>query len=447
MAERGHIVLALLFVLLLSVSGLALLTRTDLHLKITAARKGKRLEAAALEQELVLNLHRYREKLAAADMNAFEEPENQFFNRDTFPDLREDQFACRHQFSRFTLSARDDFRVVRILDLVQVSRSGGRLSYAGRAEVDLYEGSLPAGEPGLLVAGSGAQAAAAFLADRGVEYRGSLLPLVGNFTVTRETGLLLSEALELGGSVPDWRRIREKFGLELSDAPIPPGVYPAHDGGELEAVFVQGDLEKLEFAARDGRQSIIFSRDGHDTVLSYSPGSGDAAWSGSDAPGVAGSLFAEKIIVHGSVWEIRQSGNAAFLPSARIELLASGRLVVRTGLASENLALGREKFPGLLLMTCDRDFFSGEEVGADVIIAAAGEQTIQAQVLAAGALVNEGGDVTLTGGLAAGDIENSGRLRIEAAAGDFSFAGHVRLQDFKFLKNFRLDFIEEGIDE
>jgi hypothetical protein len=446
-AERGHIVLALLFLLLLSVSGLALLTHTNLHLKIIAARKDKRLAAAALEQTLVLNLHRYREKLAAADMNAFQEPESEFFNPATFPDLTEGRFASRHQFSSFTLSAGDDFRVVRILDLVQVSRSGSRLSYAGRAGVDLFAGSLPVSEPGLLVAKGCAETPTAFLAGRGVEYSGSVLPLVGNFVVTREIGLLLSEALGLAGSVPDWRRIREKFNLEPSDAPIPPGVYLARDGEEVAAVFVQGDLQKLEFAAYAGRQFIVFCQDGRCCELSYSPGLGSMAWCGDDALAVAGSIFAEKIIVHGSVWDIRQSGNAAFLPAAQIEILASGRLVIRSGLEGENLALGKEKFPGLLLMTCDRDFFSGEEVNADIIIAASGGQTIQAQVLAAGALVNEGGDVALTGSLAAGDIENSGRLRIDAAAGDFAFDDHVRLQDFKFLKNFRVHFIQEGSDE
>ena len=157
MAERGQIVLALLFLLLLSVSGLALLTHTGLHLRIVAARKDRRLAAAALERTLVLNLHRYREKLGAADMNAFPEPESGFFNRGTFPDLLEDGFASRHQFSSIPLSAGDGFRVLRVLDLVQVSRDGGRLGFSGRAGVDLFQGSFSASEPGLLIARRGAE--------------------------------------------------------------------------------------------------------------------------------------------------------------------------------------------------------------------------------------------------------------------------------------------------
>lgn len=447
MAARGHIVLALLFLLLLSVSGLALLTATGLHLKIIAARKDKRLAAAALERTLVLELHRYREKLAAADMNAFLEPESEFFNRGTFPDVLEGGLASRHQFGCLSLRAGDGFRVVRILDLVQVSRSGGRQSFSGRAGVDLFQGSFSASEPGLLVTRRSAETPAAFLAGRGVDYSGSTVPLVGDFCVARETGPLLCETLGLPGQVPDWRLIREKFNLEPSGAPIPPGVYLVRDGEEVAAVFVEGDLEKLEFAAGDGRETIVFCQDGRCCELSYTPGLGSLAWGGGGAPAVDGALFGEKIIVHGNVWDIRQAGSAAFLPAARIELLACGRLVVRSGLESENLALGKEKFPGVLLMSCDRDFFSGETVNADVVIAASGAQTVQAQVVAAGALVNEGGDVEITGSLVAGDIENSGRVRIDAEPGDFSFDDVVRLQDCKFLKNFRVHFIQEGSDE
>ena len=68
-------------------------------------------------------------------------------------------------------------------------------------------------------------------------------------------------------------------------------------------------------------------------------------------------------------------------------------------------------------------------------------------MLAAGALVNEGGAVEITGSLVAGDIENAGRLQIDAAQGDFAFDDFVRLPEFKFLKNFRVHFIQEGSDE
>jgi len=444
MARRGNIVLSLLLMMLLAASGLALLAHSGLHFKIVAARRERRLEGAALEQSLVLCLHRFRERLASADMNAFPAPERDFFNNDTFPDSAQGADAICQRFSCYTLRSNGGFRVVRILDLVRAMRSGGRRAYVGRAGVDLYAGDIPAGELGLLVRQKSEESAEAFLAGRGVEYPASQLPQVGDFAARSDGERLLCAALGL--QVPDWRRIRERFGLEPSDAPIPSGIYLACGEGEVAAVFVQGDLQKLEFGAGDGWQSIAFTQDGRRCELRYRPGLPSLAWSGSGGPAVAGFTFGEKIIVHGSVWGIEQAGAAAFLHAARIELLANGRLVVRSGLLGENLELGKEKLPCLLLMTSDRDLFSGDTVNADVVFEGAGAKTIQAQVIAAGTLVNGDGRTEITGSLFAGGIENSGRLQVDAAAGEFAFDDYVRLSDFKFLKNFRVHFIQEDGD-
>jgi hypothetical protein len=444
---RGNIVLALMFALLLAASGLALLTHSDTHLRIIAARRDKRLEAAALEQALLFRLHGYREQLAAADMNAYAAPQSAFFNNATFPDLEADGALSRLRFQCLPVVAGNGFSCTRILAHVRCRQAEGRLEFAGRAGVDLLSGDIPAGEFGLLVTRGGAGSAAAFLAGRGVEYAGSQLPLVGDCELRMETGRLLCAALGLPVEVPDWRRIREKFHLEPSAAPIAPGVYLARDEGEVTAVFVEGDLEKLEFSAGDGRQCVAFSRDGRSQVLSYRPGEGALDWSGADGPAVAGARFGEKIIVHGSVWDITQSGTAAFLPESRLELLACGRLVVRTALEGGSLGLGKEKLPCLLLMTAANDFFSNEAIAADVVMDIAGAATVQAQVIAAGKLVNGNGSVEISGGLLAADIENSGRLRVGGADGRFALATGVRLPGFKLLKNFCVHFIQESADE
>jgi hypothetical protein len=446
MSRRGNVVLSLMFMMLVAAAGLGLLTRTGLHFRIVAARRERRLEGAFLEQALVLCLHRYRERLAAADMNAFPEPERDFFNNQAFPDPAQGTGACSQRFERRTLLPGPDFRVVRILDLIRACRGGGRLAYVGRAGVDLYAGDVPAGEFALAVRQPNEGSAAAFLAGRGVEYPGSLLPQVGDYDVSSDGEGLLREALKL--PVPDWRRIRERFGLEPSDAPVPRGVYLAGgDEGEVAAVFVQGDLEKLEFGADGGWQAVAFIQDGRRSELRYQPGLPSLEWSGGDGPAAAGSTFAEKIVVHGSVRCIEQAGAAAFLPEARIELLASGCLVIRSGLAGENLETGGERIPCLLLMTSGRDLFDGEAVAADVVVEGGGDKVIQAQVIAAGTLVNGGGRTEITGGLFAGDVENPGRLRVAGAAGGFALPGHVRLRNFKFLKNFRVHFIQEEGDE
>lgn len=442
---RGNIAVSLLFVLLLSASGLALLTHSDLHVKIIAARKGKWQAATVLEQALLLNLHLYREKLAAADVHAFQTPESDFFNNMVFPDQATDGCLSQNHFSRHTLRSGEDYCLIRILNRIEVQKKDCRLLAAGRAGVDLIKGSIPVGEFGLLVNQAIAESPASFLAGRGVEYPPAQLPLVKKVQVEAETERLLADTLQLNVSVPDWRRLREKCNLPPSDLPIPPGVYLVQSQGAVAAVFVEGDVEKLAFGAGGGWQTVSFRQNNRQFELNYQPGLESLVWSETDA--VAGQSFSEKIIIHGNVWDSEQTGAAAFLDASRLQLLVCGRLVVRSGLVCENLVLQKEKFPSLLLMTSNRDFFSNEAVNADIVLATAGAKTVQAQVIAAGTLINGSGRVEITGGLYAGDIQNSGQLQVDGLGGQFDFNKYLILPNFKFLKNFRVHFIEEGTDE
>jgi hypothetical protein len=251
----------------------------------------------------------------------------------------------------------------------------------------------------------------------------------------------LCAALGLPVEVPDWRRIREAFGLEPGAAPVPAGIYLARGLSGIDAVFVEGDLQTLEFGAVAGRQTIVFGQGGGSHELSYRPGEDSLAWSGEGD--VAGARFNERIVVHGSVFSVAQSGAAAFLDDAHVELLVNGRLVIASGLECENLAPGSDRFPKLLLMTCANDFFSGEETAADVVIAAEGEATVQAQVIAAGRLVNGAGKVQVSGGLFAADIENQGHLQVNGARSNFALGRMIRLPGFKLLRDFRVRYIEE----
>jgi hypothetical protein len=444
-ARRGNVVVALLFALLLAAGGAALLTHTGLHLEVVAARRGRRLQAAALEQALLLQLHRYRERLAASDMSAYAAPESEFFCRSGFPDASEEGFLCRHAFRPLLLSDDGGFRVTRILDLIQAT--DGRRRGAARAAVDLVSGDIPVGEFGLLVAQSSDLAPDAFLAAHGIEYAGALLPQVRPSPVAADARRLLADVLDLAVELPDWRRIRERFGLDPADEPIPAGIYLVRDKDGIRAAFVEGDLEKLTFAAAGLWQSIAFQGADFGEELRYRPGLGETDWSGPDGPAIAGLPFAGKIVVHGSVWGIEQGGAAAFLDGARIELLASGRLVVRTELQGEALAVGRTRLPAILLMTVGRDFLNDEDVAADVVIDIAGGSAsdtavVQAQVLSAGTLVNGRAAVEISGALCSRGIENEGTLRVGAAPGSFALDDRLIVSGCRFLRNFRVHFIE-----
>ncbi len=438
--RRGHVVLVLLFALLLAACGMALLSHGELHVQVVAARRNRRMAATAREQALLLGLHRYREKLAGAELQSAADPEAELSGPDLLPPWNEGEIEVSLESSRRLLRCGEGFRVTRIEGLLRAVSRGGRQEHAGRASVDLVSGDVPAGEAGLVIGGTPAPAAF-WLAGHGVSYHGSLLPQVGCPAMAIDQGKLLAAALGLAVELPDWRAIREAFGLEPSGAPVLPGVYLAGDAGKVPAVFVEGDLQKLVFVAALGWQEITFVSGGQSRKLRYRPSEASLSWSGD--PGRDGACFGEKIVVHGNVWEIRQEGKAAFLDGSRIELLASGRMNVATGLEGENLELGNKRFPKVLLMTCGRDFFSNEAVDGGVAFIQAGDAVVDAQVIAAGPVVNGQGRLDLGGGLLAAGIENQGEIHVAGAAGDFELGRQVRLPGFRLLRDFRIHFIEE----
>jgi hypothetical protein len=443
--RRGNIVITILFVLLMSFSGLALLTHTLLHSKIIAARRGRWQVSTGLEKSLVLQLHRYHQQLASSDMTRFPAAENDFFNSTNFPDSSTEGFLVKNHFSRQPLDPGNGFLTIRIFNRMNAAREHSRLTCGSQVSVDLLRGDIPLSEFPLLVTGDIAATQADYLAGKRVEWPASVMPLPGNPVIAGDCRSLLAATLQLDGLFPDWRQIREKFGLEPGDAPVPPGIYLEIAAGQVRAVFVEGSLQLLQFTVAGGRQSIVFRQDSLSFELSYQPGRDSVLWSGKEA--VSGYGFAEKIIVHGSIWAIEQSGNAAFAAGSKLQVLASGQMTVRSGLAGENLGLQKTKFANLLLMTVGRDFFSGDEINADITLATGTDSLVEAHLLAAGKLIHGDGLLTLSGSLIAGEIRNSGRLRIAPLAGPFDFPASLSLKNFQCLQNFRIHFITEGNDE
>ena len=446
MKSRGNIVIVVLFMLLMSVSSLALLTHSLLHSRIISARREKWQRSGELEQVLLLRLHHYRQRLDDSDMNQFSAPESDFFNKLNFPDSVAGVSRVSSHFSRQTLVAGGGFSRIRIGNRLTAGRPESRLEYHGLASVDLLQGDIPLNEFPVLLNKKIAGTQAAYLAVKGVEWTGqALLHLPGKPVVAGDGRSVLVAVLGLSGPLPDWRQIREKFFLEPSDAPIPTGIYLALGAGLVEAIYVEGDLQQLQFGALEGLQSIAFEQDGRSLELSYRPGQRSLLWNGPEV--VSGYGFVEKIVVHGNIAAVTQSKGAAFATDARIQVMASGKITVCSGLVGENLGLQKAQFAHLLLMTENKDFFSGAEVNADIVLAPGDGSAIEAHIVAAGNVLHGDGLLKLSGSLIVGDIENSGRLQFRALAGRFDFPAHRVLKNYKCLQNFRVHYITEGSDE
>jgi hypothetical protein len=442
----GSIVIAVLFMILMSVSGLALLTHSLLHNAIIAARSKKWQRGIELEQAVVQYLHAYRQRLDEGDMNLFAAPQDDYFNCSNFPETGYEDTRVRSLFSRRTLIESGVFSRIQVSNLMTACRPASRLQHHALASVDLLQGDIPLSELFLLLNKEIDGRQSSYLAGKGVEWAGRpMIDLPGKPPISGDGRIALAAALGLPGSCPDWRQIREKLGLEPSAAAVPPGVYLALGPELVEAVFVEGDLQLLQFGAADGLQSITFVASGCNLELSYRPGQRSLCWSGPEA--VDGFGFSEKIVVHGGIVAVMQSGEAAFAASASIQVLASGRITVGSGLVGEKLGLQKTKFARLLLMTEGRDFFSGAALDAAIDLAADDGSIIEAHLVSAGTVVHGDGRLSLSGCLVADDIENSGRLRLSAAAGRFDLPAQRVLKNFKCLQNFRVLLIAEGSDE
>jgi hypothetical protein len=379
-------------------------------------------------------------------MNLFAAPQDDFFNILNFPETDCDGSRVSCRFSRRPLSADNGFTKIRVSNLMTAGRPGSRLTHHALAAVDLLQGDIPLNELFLLLNREIEGGQSSYLAGKGVEWAGRpMVDLPGKPALCGDGRNPLAAALGLTGPCPDWRQIREKFAMEPSAAPIPPGVYLALGPERVDAVFVEGDLQLLQFGAVDGLQSITFVRPGCSLELSYRPGQRSLCWSGPET--VGGFEFTEKIVVHGRIEAVMQSGEAAFAASASIQVMASGKITVASGLVGESLGLHKTKFAHLLLMTEGSDFFNGAAQDASIDLAAADGSTIEAHLVAAGKVIHGDGSLTLSGSLAAEDIENSGRLRLSATAGRFDFPSRRVLKRFKCLQNFFVPFIAEGDDE
>lgn len=65
--------------------------------------------------------------------------------------------------------------------------------------------------------------------------------------------------------------LRQSLGLEISDLPVPEGVYLVHDDLGLGGVFVQGDIDELLLAIEDRMQVISFKQGDLKWLLKFAP--------------------------------------------------------------------------------------------------------------------------------------------------------------------------------
>jgi len=261
-----------------------------------------------------------------------------------------------------------------------------------------------------------------------------------NFDVTG----FLADALNLQGSLLCWKEVRQKFGFEISDDPIEKGIYILEDEGRIQSIFIQGDLEKLIFSCDEEFQKMVLVQDGQSHSISYKPGEDYfQCW----IPSIpVQTVFNQNIVVNGNLWGLEQGQKPAFLESAEIKLLVSGRTRISTSLESQSLEIEKIRLNNLTLIAGAHDLYNPDGSQPVVTIDAEEKTTIQANILVQGRFENRNSETEIVGSLFAREIINQGRLTIRPAGSGFDSGPYFFTGIMTLISDFFIDFIEEVYD-
>jgi len=443
MNTRGNITIALLFFLLTSMLGLALLTHTLTHCKISVARSKKILGTNEISQALFLYLHHFKEIVLSADAAAFESPID-YFTQDRFPAEYAKNSLVQPTFT-YLESQKPDYRETRIIATLDASSRKNPYRLKAEADIDILAGRLPLTTFPVLVDRVIDQPADAFLAEKGIVNRSDKKAVVADIQPVFDSGRFLFDSLKVSGSTLTWAALRERFGLEPVDEPIPEGIYLPCEDGVIGAVFVQGPVEKIILSAGKGRQRIGIVKGGNRYNLSYLTGGQDfQCWD----PGIAnGTVFSQKLIINGNVASIEQEGTSSFLPGCCLTMLVSGQAVITSNLETGSLDVNPLAL-GKLVLISSGGFLPGSASPDTGIIIDAGENAhIEASLITSAKIENRQAKLSLSGSLAAADLDNQGIIEVTYRAPGTDTGAYFQTGDYTYINQFLISYIEEVYNE
>lgn len=442
MKTQGSIIIAVIYAVLVSFIGLTLLTFSYLHNKIEGVRTRKAVETVKIRRDLVLYLHRFREKVLGENMAELDAPESSYFSQALFPGEKIGATTIENSFSTVE-TQKQDYKKIRIIAAAAASSSQNNYAYNAEAHIDLLTGQIPITMFPVFINKKIDSTVDTYLEKNRITGTDGKKILVDDIETEIDMKGFLKDAIEIEkGCAVTWEAIREQFGFEISSEPIPDGVHLLFEADVLKLIFIQGDAERIVFSVDGGIQKIGITKNNMYYHLSYKPGE-DYCRLWDDRISEL-SLFKEKIVVNGNAWSIEQSGEAAFLQSSNIVLFVSGRAVITTGLETEHIDL-QEIFLANLVLLSGSDALPGQDstLEAGVVIDAEEEVNLQAAVLTEGKVTNNSSKLNLSGSLYAGELENKGKIEAAHKNSKFDTSQYFVTKDFKYISDFFINFIEE----
>jgi hypothetical protein len=453
MKDKGNILVSVIFVIFLAFVGISLLTFTIMHTRIVRARTMKLVKTDRIYQDLIYYLHYFREKIFNTKIQDFSQPEQDYFNTTYFPDIITDnKHQIFHYFDYFEIP-KAYYTKTRIIVTIDASSTTNSYCLNSEVFIDILSGKIPLTTfPFFMNIGTENPTpvdAETFLRENNVINKSNKKAVINNIEAELSIHDFLINALKITGTKLSWREIREKFGFPPSDEPIPPGIYFLVEDGDLETIFIQGDIERMIFSTQNQLQKIRLIKNTVPYELYYKPGENYFdCWDYS----VAGEiLYKEKIIVNGSVWSIEQEGDGAFAELSDITLLVTDKAVIRSNLetAKPYFKLRQSKLSNLKLV-CGKEHlehlfdWGGTESGVVIDNVDKTDPTdLQVSLIVDGKFTNKDSQLKLSGSLYCKDLENTGTIEINHTDAAVSENNYFSTMDFKYINQFLIHFIEE----
>jgi hypothetical protein len=237
--------------------------------------------------------------------------------------------------------------------------------------------------------------------------------------------------------------MREKFGLDISDEPIPEGIHLPMEDGIINCMFIQGHVERLVFSTRENIQKITVTQNGTTHEYFYKPG--EYYFINWDNQREETLLFNEIIAVNGNIGSLEQEGDAAFTDTACITLYSSGNVTIRSSLESQNLDLKKMKSTGLTMVCSFNKLFNLTAGSHDVKVDVEDDASLEASIIANGKLINKSKKLNLKGSIYCKDLENEGSIVVNYRKSGSDSVSFFRTVDYKGIGSFSIDAIDEVI--
>lgn len=440
--KEGILIVSVLFVILLSFIGLTLLTHSISHTKIQKARQNKTAVINHMTQKLIFYLHHLREKVFEVDLNIYPSPENDYFNRNFFPDFKKNPIVISNSFFHHT-EKKLLFNKTRISDSIQAISKVNNYQLQAGVLIDILSGKIPLDFFPLFLNKKIEDSQGAFLDSKGIIIEGSKNFIVSDTPVEFHISDFLIDSLKISGEILNWENIRKKFGLEIKDEPIEKGIYFIVEEDTLESIFIQDDLQRMIFSAENGLQVIQFYIAGELFELSYTPDRGGFFYWDNQIKN--DSFFKEKIVINGNVWSLEQKNDYAFHEDSNLTLLVSGKTIIRTDLRAEHIDIKKVNIPRLTLINSNNSLFNSTDQ-SEVIIGTQGKTITEVNLIVNGSFSNQCTELEVHGNIFSKELNNKGMIKIFERISNSGLSGYFHTENFTCAHKFLIDHLEEVHD-